>query len=740
MLQKRVAHLLWSLILVALLLLELPVGAQAVSPAATWSAANVMPVSTFVHGNGAVTFASCNMYSYPNGYAAVTLDSSGVVIGKIPWSVGAGTQVWRNNVCGASVVAGNDDTFFVSQYNDQGQVRLVAYKRGVMAWTYLFKQCGATSGLGVQDLVMGSNGGVYALLVNIGSGICSTTISLVSFNAATGALKFQADIASSGNDGLQQLFVQSRGVVIKTTQEIFFVNYDGKLRASETISVPAGQSISYVAVNDKETVSYIVVGAAGSSISAACPGMNWQQSLIQKQGAANPVELSLSSCGSISGLWMKPDGKILYSYYAASAVTNAGENRLLQRAAGGISDFDIPLGTLSGYEVEPPSFMLAGGVTVSDKGDIYIRRQVRLLSAGARADTNIRIDKVASTGFTSKVLSTDALDNPAVSQYYGVVTAEDGGLAGGKLYVPYCLGAECNSGMGTGRIAVLNITPGYDYPRFAVAKQTSAQLNYVALGDSFSSGEGVPPFETTSSPDKDLCHRSTSAYSRVLDSDTALALTLQAFRACSGATTEQVIAGKNTETGQLDAITNTTKIITISVGGNDIGFEPYIAACLTPFQGGCGAGSSIYSQTLDNIELSLPNKLDAFYVSLEKKLDSVKFTGRVYVVGYPRMIVERPVGGWGLCPIELSQDEAFAAESLTVKLDSEIAGAVARLKDSRFNYVSALKSGSPFTGHDMCSTAPYFNNFDPLHKEYTAHPNQKGQAAYAKIIKDYGVG
>ena len=77
---------------------------------------------------------------------------------------------------------------------------------------------------------------------------------------------------------------------------------------------------------------------------------------------------------------------------------------------------------------------------------------------------------------------------------------------------------------------------------------------YDALGDSFAAGTGNVPYQ----PDDGECDRSASAASSELLARLRL-VTLQAFRACQGAKTTDVIAQ-----GQLTAITADTALISPS--------------------------------------------------------------------------------------------------------------------------------------------------------------------------------
>ena len=62
--------------------------------------------------------------------------------------------------------------------------------------------------------------------------------------------------------------------------------------------------------------------------------------------------------------------------------------------------------------------------------------------------------------------------------------------------------------------------------------------DYVALGNSYSSGEGNPDFITGTDGPYDYCHRSTKAYPQILSDDLGLQLK---FYACSGAITDNVL-------------------------------------------------------------------------------------------------------------------------------------------------------------------------------------------------------
>ncbi len=116
---------------------------------------------------------------------------------------------------------------------------------------------------------------------------------------------------------------------------------------------------------------------------------------------------------------------------------------------------------------------------------------------------------------------------------------------------------------------------------------------YVALGDSYSSGEGVPAFTDGTEDDLPLglfgankCHRSAQgSYSQlIVDKPPArVNLTPATFAACSGAVSADVLEPNpknNGEPAQIDHVNQFTDLITLSMGGNDIGFSDIAIACL----------------------------------------------------------------------------------------------------------------------------------------------------------------
>ena len=109
-----------------------------------------------------------------------------------------------------------------------------------------------------------------------------------------------------------------------------------------------------------------------------------------------------------------------------------------------------------------------------------------------------------------------------------------------------------------------------------VAPSAPAAERYVALGDSFSSGTGTGTYDLDGN-----CQRSRYAYpALVAERRSNLKLV---FAACAGATTDDVLL---TQASQLN---RATRLVTITIGGNDVRFSDVFSACVQGGPAACGA-------------------------------------------------------------------------------------------------------------------------------------------------------
>lgn len=273
---------------------------------------------------------------------------------------------------------------------------------------------------------------------------------------------------------------------------------------------------------------------------------------------------------------------------------------------------------------------------------------------------------------------------------------------------------------------------------------------YVAMGDSFSSGEGNPVFETGTDTSSNKCHRSPYAYSNWLQQTPSLNLGLMDFVACSGATTQNVLYGGAAngawgESPQVDALSVDAKVVTITIGGNDIGFKEFVTECILS---SCDDTTNIYTDTLDSIHNDLPAKLGAVYAAI---LSRIGLNTTVYVIGYP---YAAPATGLDSLPSQCGYlngsygygRDAVAANKVATELNSVIQNAVVTFSyshiTSQFRFIDPNVSiDGTFDGHDVCQGAnSYFHNVTPNDllgngdRSYILHPNVAGQYEYYKIV------
>lgn len=238
-----------------------------------------------------------------------------------------------------------------------------------------------------------------------------------------------------------------------------------------------------------------------------------------------------------------------------------------------------------------------------------------------------------------------------------------------------------------------------------LAPAHAAAPPYVALGDSYSSGVGTRSYIS----DGTSCQRSTYAYPSLVAASRGYALN---FRACSGAKIPDVT---NT---QLSALSTATRYVTISVGGNDVGFTSVLTECAQPgWMSDCNGAIDTAQAYINN---TLPGKLSTLYASIKAKAPNAK----VVVVGYPRIFngEDCNAGTW-FSPSEESRLN-YTADLLNSKTSAQAAA-------KGFTYANPT---SRFVGHAVCDDVEWLNGLsNPISESY--HPNKLGHSSgYAPLV------
>ncbi|MEV4031505.1 SGNH/GDSL hydrolase family protein [Streptomyces umbrinus] len=262
---------------------------------------------------------------------------------------------------------------------------------------------------------------------------------------------------------------------------------------------------------------------------------------------------------------------------------------------------------------------------------------------------------------------------------------------------------------------------------------------YVALGDSYTSGPKIPRQSGTPAG----CDRSDHNYPAVVARQ--LGVTAADFRdvSCSGAMITDLTAPQETSNGinpaQLSALSKGTRLVTLGIGGNDIGFGSTVTKCVTMgamyrairsdrlFSDDAPCKKQYADGGTDEVTQKIRTagrKLSAALAEIERRAPKA----RVYVVGYPAIL---PVEGKG-CGRELplAPGDATYLHDKGKQLNTMLRG---QAEAAGATYVDTY---SPSVGHDACSAEKtrWIEPLQPSSPAAAAHPNAHGEKGMADAV------
>jgi lysophospholipase L1-like esterase len=253
--------------------------------------------------------------------------------------------------------------------------------------------------------------------------------------------------------------------------------------------------------------------------------------------------------------------------------------------------------------------------------------------------------------------------------------------------------------------------------------QAAPASNYVALGDSFASGPGIPTqIDST-------CLRSDHNYAHLLAA--ALKPTTFTDVTCGGATIPDLTGSQATGVApQLNAVTSNTTLVTLTIGGNDIGFGSIVLQC-SLLSGSNFLGNPCQQHYTSGGTDQIDTAINALAPKLDTAIQQIKAKAphaRIIVVSYLRLLPDL-LGCWPAMPIAVGDVPWATAKEKN--LDAMLA--------TRASADGAI-SVNPYamsTGHDACQ-ATSTRWTEPLLGAITApaHPNAAGMAAVAGQIEN----
>ncbi|BFU45051.1 SGNH/GDSL hydrolase family protein [Krasilnikovia sp. MM14-A1004] len=229
----------------------------------------------------------------------------------------------------------------------------------------------------------------------------------------------------------------------------------------------------------------------------------------------------------------------------------------------------------------------------------------------------------------------------------------------------------------------------------ANAASGTSDWDYVALGDSYSSGVGA-------SGQTGVCLRSPNGYPGLWNSANHPA----SFRsvACSGATTDSL------RSSQLSALNAGTDLVTVTIGGNDVGFASTIITCTLSSDSGCAAKVADGLKVLNE---QMPAKFDATYREIRQKAPNAT----VVVLGYPILFDENaPSCGFAgmSIPKRKSLNSGAVELNKAIKAHAQAAGFI-------WSDVS-----DEFAGHGICGPSAWLHGLTVIPPTDSFHPTGTG--------------
>lgn len=690
------------------------------------------PSHTLSQPDGGVTVGCSN-----GSIATKRIDATGVVVHDIP------NAPSYPNTCARNAAVGADGTLFTVAANSiNGFTTIQAIKNGALRWTYEFGCM-----VNVRGMVVGTNGNLYMLAS--GQWPCSGTNKLIGLapEPVNGAPNVALDtgMAAVLVDG--GIASYQGGLVLRTTQGVQYVGYDGQFGNGVAVSNMTGLGSAEYA--DATLSGRIVVASKGGCGSQMADKLT----AIDPTGAA--WEYTLATCSQIEAVRPTPSGGVV------ALIVKQGVPHLLMVNANGQET-----ALVSVAEIPPNAELVSKAFKVDLHGNVALQRWLKY------DGQHKAIQLKTYSGLSGIELGAYELGWDTVSGY-GHHTFADVAIGRNTWYVPafQCWYNSCQPAA-TKLYAVTVPGLGMDYPRGAILSPPVPVRNYAALGDSFSSGEGVPEFEPASS-----CNRSKSSYAQQFNQGWLgwkfyTKAGRNSFVACTGATTQNVLYGDNdkNETAQVDVLDENTDIVTLTVGGNDVDFKNFVIQCLYL---DCSE-PSFYLPYFNYLDQFLGSKLTTVYDKVHEKAPNA----HLKVGGYPQLL---PAEGcshtddWmeffalhaalahagesdsiGLMygigrksnlsdtqiqtlidagVFAFSAEEVAVARSLTIQLNEKIKEVIQGFNATWLTYVDPMEPGSPFIGKELCTAQPYFNGLVGLSPGQSFHPNGMGQYAYYQMFQ-----
>jgi lysophospholipase L1-like esterase len=247
----------------------------------------------------------------------------------------------------------------------------------------------------------------------------------------------------------------------------------------------------------------------------------------------------------------------------------------------------------------------------------------------------------------------------------------------------------------------------------APAAVAASGLDYVAIGSSFAAGPGIPPAQAGSGAA--ACARSAGNYASIVAREIGANLT---DASCSGATTANVLTdSQGGQPPQISAVTSATKVVTVTIGGNDVDYLGSLGAYTCQDDGGSGCGT-VDRTAIDQAFAQLPGRIQ----NVVNAVHSAAPAAHVYLVNYFTILPDS-----GACAgVPLTADQLAYERGIASRLASATAAATGAI---------LVDLAAASHGHDACAAQPWVETGHPAAGRSQYHPNEAGMRGAASLVE-----
>lgn len=328
---------------------------------------------------------------------------------------------------------------------------------------------------------------------------------------------------------------------------------------------------------------------------------------------------------------------------------------------------------------------------------------------------------------------------------------------------------------------LISFAPVYTYTH--AASNDDDPMIVVSMGDSYSAGEGIEKFYGQDKPVEEkvldydwLAHRSQKSWPGRLKipgvegtmadykcriGDIFCEDEVQwYFCAVSGAQTKHFTQEQKKEYDQdtgwigfdetgfrmmkpqmdvfIEEIQGKVDYVTLTIGGNDVGFSDIITTCAVNcsylFVNGSSDLEDTFDELWDNFDTTRAN-LKSTYEDIQEKAGE---QAHIIVAGYPELLDKDGKGA------VINRDEATTVNENVRDFNDEIEQLVWECRNSGMN-IHFVDVEEAFDGHQAYSDDPWINEIllpardedlddEAIVSDYSIHPNDKGAQAYADLV------